>query len=112
MALTSAYLVAAKNLPAFLDAIRKARAPEKLSLKFIEDLGFKSTNDRLFISVLKGLGFIEDNGVPKQRYFDFLDDGRWQSVLADGVREAYEDIFRLNKKANTLSRSELTGKLK
>jgi len=112
MALTSAYLVAAKNLPAFLEALRGARAPEKLTLKFIEDLDFKSTNDRLFIPVLKGLGFIEDNGVPKQRYFDFLDDSRWQSVLADGIREAYEDIFRLNKKAHTLTRAELVGKLK
>lgn len=74
MALTSAYLVAAKNLPSFLEAIRTARAPEKFTLRFIEDLGFKSTNDRLFIPVLKGLGFIEDNGVPKRRYFVFLDD--------------------------------------
>src|SRR5262249_20897294 len=82
------------------------------TLKFIEDLGFKSTNDRLFIPLLKALGFLDENGAPKQRYFDFLDDSQWQIVLADGIRDAYEDLFRLNKKAHAMSRSDLMGKLK
>lgn len=112
MGLTTAYLVAAKNLPSFLEAVRTARAPERFTLKFVEDLGFKSTNDRLFIPLLKALGFVDDNGAPKQRYFDFLDDSQWQHVLADGIREAYEDLFRLNKKAHTLTRSDLAGKIK
>jgi hypothetical protein len=112
MALTSAYLVAAKNLPTFLQALRSARAPDRFTLKFIEDLGFKSTNDRLFIPVLKALGFLDENGTPKQRYFDFLDDSRWQYVLAEGIEEAYGDLFRLNKKAYNLSRSDLAGKIK
>jgi len=112
MALTSAYLVAAKNLPAFLEALRGAKAPDRFTLKFVEDLGFKSTNDRLFIPLLKGLGFLDEVGAPKQRYFDFLDDSQWKYVLADGIRYAYEDLFRLNKKANSMTRADLTGKLK
>jgi hypothetical protein len=48
VALQPVYLVAAKNLRPFLEALRPAQAPEKLNLKFIESLGFKSTNDRLF----------------------------------------------------------------
>ena len=43
------YLVAAKNLAPFLEALRHAQAPEKVTVRFIEQLGFKSTNDRLFI---------------------------------------------------------------
>ncbi len=112
MALTSAYLVAVKNLPFFLEALRTARSPERFTFKFVEDLGFKSTNDRLFIPLLKALGFVDENGVPKQRYFDFLDDNRWQHILADGMQEAYEDLFRLNKKAHTLSRTDLAGKIR
>jgi hypothetical protein len=112
MALTSAYLVAAKNLPIFLESLRSARAPDRFTLKFIEDLGFKSTNDRLFIPLLKSLGFLDESGTPKQRYFDFLDDSRWQYVLAEGIEEAYGDLFRLNKKAYNLSRSDLAGKIK
>lgn len=112
MGLTSAYLIAARNLGAFLEAIRSAPAPEKFTLKFIEDLGFKSTNDRLFIPLLKALHFIDENGVPTQRYFDFLDENRWKAVLAVGIQEAYEDLFRLNKRAYKLSKADIAGKFK
>ncbi len=112
MALTEAYLIATKNLDDFLMAIKNARAPEKFTLKFLEDLDFKSTNDRLFIPVLKGLKFLDENSTPTQRYFDFLDDSQSPKILAEGIQEAYEDLFRLNKKANTMTLAEAKGKLK
>lgn len=112
MALTESYLVAVKNLPSFLEAIKAARAPERFTLRFLEDIGFKSTNDRLFIGILKALKFLDENSVPTQRYFHFLDDTQSARILADGVRDAYEDLFRINKKANTMSVSEIQGKLK
>lgn len=112
MALTSAYLVSTRNLGPFLEAIRSARAPERVTVRFIEDLGFKSTNDRLFIPLLKALRLVDENGAPTQRYFEFLDESRWKAVLAAGVQDAYEDLFRLNKRAYKLSRTDLIGKLK
>ena len=74
MALTDAYLSQTKNLGAILDAIRGAQAPEKFTVRFLEQLGFKSTNDRNIIGVLKGLGFLDDSGTPTQRYFEYLDE--------------------------------------
>jgi len=112
MGVTPAYLISSKNLGAFLDAVRGARAPERFTLRFLESLGFTSTNDRLFVPLLKALRFIDDNSVPTKRYFEFLDETRSKQVLADGIRDAYEDLFRLNRKANALSRAEVTGKLK
>lgn len=112
MALTDAYLIATKNLPAILDAIKTARAPDKFALRFLEDLGFKSTNDRLIIPLLKALQFIDDNGAPTQRYFDFLDESQSAHVLADGIRDAYEDLYRINKRAHMLTKAALVGKLK
>lgn len=112
MALTTAYLVSAKNLGAFLDALRSAQAPKKLTISFLEQLGFKSTNDRLFLPMLKGLGLLDQQGAPTQRYFDFLDATQSKRVLAAGIRDAYEDLFRIKTNANTLSRAELEGKLR
>lgn len=112
MALQPVYLVAAKNLSNFLEAIRHAQAPEKMSLKFIEDLGFRSTNDRLFVPLLKAMKFLDDAGRPLPRYHAFLDDNEWKKVLADGIRDAYSDLFRVNKNAQNLSREHLTGKIK
>jgi hypothetical protein len=112
MALTPVYLIAAKNLSPFLEKLRNAKAPDKVTIRFLEQLDFKSTNDRLLIPLLKALRFIDDNGVPTKRYFAFLDDGQSARVLADGIRDAYEDLFKINTKANTLSRTDVSGKLK
>ena len=58
MALSSAYLITTKNLEAFLNSIQSAKAPERFTNKFLTQLDFTSTNDRLFIGVLKALGFL------------------------------------------------------
>ena len=112
MAIQPVYLVAAKNLGPFLEALRHAQAPDKVGLRFIEDLGFKSTNDRLFIPLLKAMKFIDESGKPTARYHSFLDDAEWKRVLASGIRDAFSDLFRINKNANTFTREQLTGKLK
>ena len=110
MAMQPVYLVAIKNLPKFLDALRHAQAPDKLSLRFVEELGFTSTNDRLFVPLLKAMRFIDDGGKPSARYHEFLDDTQWKRVLADGMKDAYSDLFRVNRKAHTLA-GALAGKI-
>jgi hypothetical protein len=112
MALPNAYLMTTKNLDAFLKSIQSAKAPERFTIQFLKQLDFNSSNDRLFLGVLKALGFIDDAGVPKQRYFDFLDQGQSARVLAEGIREAYSDLFNVNKNAQTLSVDEAKNKLR
>jgi len=112
MALSNAYLLQVKNLPQILQAIRQAQAPERFTHKFLEALGFKSTNDRGIIGVLKALGFTDESGNPKQPYFDYLDDERHETVLAEGIRRAYADLFKLNSKANEMEAPWVKNKLK
>lgn len=112
MAFQPPYLVASKNLGRFLEALRHAQAPEKISVRFLEQLGFKSTNDRLFIPLLKAMSFVDEAGKPTARYHSLLDDSEWQKVLAVGVRDAYADLFRVSKNAQSLTREQLTGKIK
>jgi len=80
--------------------------------KFLEDLGFTSSNDRLIINVLKSLGFLDDAGRPTKRYFEYLDQSQSARVLAEGVREAYADLFRVNKNAHTMTKPDVVNKLK
>jgi len=68
MALPDSYTVKPGSIPAYLEAILNAEAPERFTIKFLEGLEFKSTNDRLFIGVLKDLGFLDEDGIPTQRY--------------------------------------------
>jgi hypothetical protein len=112
MALTSAYLVSVKNVNDFLDSLISAKAPDAFTQKFIEGLGFKSTNDRLFISVLKGLGFLDSNAVPTEIYFKFLDQSESKRVLAVAIEDAYGDLFAVKKDAQDLPVADVKNKLK
>jgi hypothetical protein len=112
MAMQPVYLVSVKNLARFLEALRHAQAPEKVALRFIEELGFTSTNDRLFIPLLKAMKFLDESGKPTARYHSFLDDTRWKEVLSEGIKDAYQDLFRVNRNAQTLPRDQISGKIK
>ena len=112
MALPTSYLTTSKNLDAILAAIQGAQAPDKFTQAFLESLEFKSTSDRLIIGVLKALGFIDDSGKPRDRYFRFLDQTQAAKVLAEGIRDAYQDLFKINTKANELSKQEVVNKFK
>lgn len=112
MALPTAYLTSTKNLAAILDSIKTAQAPEKFTVRFLEALEFKSTSDRLVISVLKALGFLADDGRPTQRYFDFLDQTQSAAVLAQALREAYADLYAVNIHADQLTRDEVKNKFR
>jgi hypothetical protein len=112
LGLTNAYLLQTKNLDAILRAIRGAQAPEKFTVKFLEQLGFKSTNDRSIIGVLKGFNFIDDAGTPKQRYYEYLDETQHKAVLGQAIQDAYGDLFKVNNKANEFTQTEIKNKLK
>jgi len=112
MSLTMSYLTSTKNLESIFNSIIGAKAPERFTTKFLEDLGFKSSTDRLFIGILKALGFLDEGGQPTQRYYEFLDQSQSKSVVAIGVEEAYEDLFNLNRNAQNMSNDDVKNKLK
>jgi hypothetical protein len=112
MALPKSYLTSSKNLKPIFEAIQAAQAPDKFTLGFLETLDFKSSSDRLIIGVLKSLGFLDGDGKPTDRYFRFLDQTQSGAVLAEGIRDAYSDLFQVNKNAQKLSRSDLINKMK
>lgn len=82
-------------MESIFNSIIGARAPERFTNRFLEDLGYKSSSDRLIIGILKSLGLIDENGVPKQRYYDFLDQSQSKSIIATGIQEAYTDLFNI-----------------
>lgn len=112
MALTNSYLTSTKNLESIINSVINAKAPERFTNKFLEDLGYKSSNDRLIIGMFKAIGLLDDNGQPLQRYYEFLDQTQTGKILAIGIEEAYGDLFNLRKDAQNLSNDEVKNKLK
>ena len=112
MALTQSYLITTKNLSAVINSVVSAKAPERFTNKFLENLNFKSSNDRLYVGIFRALGLIDDSGIPTTRYFQFIDQTQTGKILAIGIEEAYEDLFNLRKDAQNLTIEEVKNKLK
>ncbi len=112
MSLTMSYLTSVKNVESMFNSIIGAKAPERFTTKFLEDLGFKSSTDRLFIGILKAMGFLDEGGQPTQRYYEFLDQSQSKRIVAKGIEEAYEDLFNLNRNAQNMSNDDVKNKLK
>lgn len=112
MGLPTSYLTSVKNVDDFFHALQAAQAPDRFTQRFLESLEFKSSSDRLLIPMLKSLKFIDDNGAPTQRYFDFLDQSQSGRVLAEAIQEAYSDLFQVNRKAYQMTKAEVQNKLK
>jgi hypothetical protein len=109
MAVPSTYFTSTKNLPDILEQIQKGRVPPKFTYDHLKQLGFPSSNDRPIIPVLKALGFLDASGVPQERYRRYKDPSNAKRVLAEGIRDAYTDVFGIDESAYKLPADKVKG---
>jgi hypothetical protein len=103
------YTISNNKIPSFFDKIRTAQRPERLSRQVLKHWGFTASNDRAFIPVLRGLGFIDDNGTPTELYNRVKGDTNWKNLLGEQVRELYSDLFATNTNINAAPDDEVKG---
>lgn len=102
------YLLSAGNVPAVFEKMRNAGTPPKFTLDFLsKTLGFASSQDRGIPKILKRLGFLSQDGVPTQRYNEYKSASLGGRVLAQGLREGWNDLFLANQRVHELSTSEI-----
>jgi len=94
-----------------MSAIQKAAVPSRFTHEFLQVLGFKSTSERAFIPMLKGLGLIDQGNVPTQAYKDYRNLAIAKLVLANQIRLAYPGLFSADVHAEAMSDENLRGKL-
>lgn len=107
--LTSRYLASTKNLGEVLQKLVDGVAPEKFTTEHLKSIGFASSNDRALIPLLKDLGFLSPDGVPTARYHAYRDKSRSRAVLAEGVRDAYADVFHIREVPTSADRPAVEG---
>jgi len=112
MSLPNSYTQKPAAIPAYFEAILNAQPPERFSHKFLEKLGFKSTNDRLLIGILKDIGFLDSDGKPTPRYFKYLDRSQSEVALGEGIKEAFSDLFAVRTDADVLGADDVQNKLR
>ena len=89
------YLTNPASLRKFLEEIRTVGVPAKVTLAYLESLGFKSTNDRPILSALKFLDFVDSSGTPRENWQKYRPKETAGAVLAAAIRTAYSDLFAI-----------------
>jgi hypothetical protein len=113
MALTDAYVQTMGQLPDLFREIQQGQAPSQFTTQHLKDLGFTSSNHRLFLPLLKALGFLTADGKPTPRYHDYRSDQQTaRRVMGQALKEAYADLFVLRAKPTDHDKSLFEGKFK
>ncbi len=87
--------------------IPETGTPDKVTQEYLVAAGFKSTNDRAIIPLLKFLGLLEQNGAPTADYRKLRDRSQFGAILASHIRTGYDELFSLFPDANERSSDKL-----
>lgn len=110
--LTKRYLVSTKNLDDVLKKIIDGVAPDKFTVDHLKSIGFGSSSDRGIVPLLKDLGFLASDGAPLPRYHAYRDRSRSKAVMAEALRDAYEDVFHIREVPTQQDRPAIEGLFK
>jgi hypothetical protein len=89
-----AYTQNTGNLKAFLSKIQDVGIPDKVKNRYLESLGYKSTNDRTILGVLKFLGFIDSDHKPTDLWNQYREKAKSKSIMAGIIRNSYSDLYK------------------
>jgi hypothetical protein len=109
MTIPETYINNVGSLTRFMNQIQTAGVPERVTFEFLKTLGFASSNDRPIITVLKAIGFLDQNGAPTELYRLYRDTTQGPRVLGKALKTSYGDLFLANTKANDLPLDKLKG---
>jgi Family of unknown function (DUF5343) len=109
MAVPDSYMNSVGNVTAIFEAVRTAGVPDRFNREFLKQLGFTSSNDRSVIPVMKALRFLDDNTAPTDRYQRYRDRTISGQVMAEALRDAYADLFKIRESAQDMSNTDLAG---
>ena len=78
-----------------MEKIPSIGIPDKVTLKDLFTLDFKSSNDRSILPILKFLKFLDSSGIPTERYRKYRDKSLSKKVLGEAINEGYKDLFKV-----------------
>jgi len=102
------YMVAPGLIPKILTKIEEAKRPDRFTLDFLgTKLGHASGSARPIIPLLKRMGFLNSDGTPTALYDRFRNADTQKAAVAQGIRNAYAELFERNKYAGDLPKDKL-----
>lgn len=95
------------NLTSLILSIGKHGIPDKFTTKDLPIWGYKSSNDRSIVSVLKFIGFLDNAGTPSELWRSARTQP--EKATAAGVREGYKALFQTFPDAERKDSEALTN---
>jgi hypothetical protein len=94
------YITSTGKIKTFLKHVQNAGIPTKVSYEYLQQVGYKSSNDRRLVGVLKFINFLDSNAKPTNIYTKYRDKSISKTVLGESVKSAYKELFALYPDAN------------
>jgi len=98
------YATVVRKIPLLFDKIKSTGQPRKVNFGWLKSIGFKSSNDQRLVPLLKAINFVDNNGVPTDRWLKFRADNK---VLSEGIMEGYKELFDVYPDAFNRSKEDL-----
>jgi len=95
------------SLIAVIKAIGSHGVPDKFTTKELPVWGYKSSNDRSIVGVLKHIGFIDPSGTPQQLWRDARTNP--ELAAAKGTKAGYAELFKTFPDAHRKDAEALTN---
>lgn len=93
----------------FFQAIQDLGTPPKVNQQYLPTIGFKSSNDRYLIGILKFLGFIDHMNVPTARWNEYKNKGKATQLMTSAIKSAYKDLFETYPDAEKRDKSIISN---
>lgn len=95
------YLTNAAKIKPFLDHIQDAKVPAKITNNYLLSAGFKSSNDRLLIPVMKFIGFLDNSGMATDKWRNYRNKMNSEIVLGEAIKAGYSDLYSMYEDAHS-----------
>ena len=95
------------KLKDFIDKIPSTGIPEKVTYSELTARGFKSTNDRSILGVLKYLHLVDAEGIPTENWNLYQNKSSNKILLGTLIRSAYSDLFAMYPEAQARTDEEI-----
>ena len=105
------YVQSTTKLVELFKKIPQIGEPKKADAAWLSGLGFASSNDRRFISVLKYLGMVDNSGSPTQLWRNYRG-ANARASLGTAIRSAYGDLYQTYPTAHSTDSNQLASLVK
>jgi hypothetical protein len=93
MAMNYPYVMTIDKFREFVRRLQTLGVPERVNRKYLQSLGYKSSNHHSFPKPLGFIGLIDDSGVPTPKYMALREGAPGKSKLGGYIREAYDQLY-------------------